>query len=499
MTPDQPAKARVVLENSFVIESARLCVLELTLTHFGSRESLVLQCDTEGVEVIATEILSKKSSHHAMAMQNSAVVALRWRAKPPMVRLVCRSEKMNAAIGVSNFETTSLAQYVASADAHCLLALASILRPDIPELLPAHAHVLERMRKLGAREFFLNWLPAAEHRFACLVLQARLPDPAGLRLIPLNTASMELLLPVRYSTADNYLVLIYDLKDMSDPHTALELAAVIQERMHYWRLEPQANAGKSQATEAERLVGLASRWTERVCESVAVARSDLLMGARWQTPESGAMAVKFESEIDGPVLVITDVVDMFSLTLVMAAAETWKARFKRVFLLLPSWRGSPRPPEIDPLALMEEFGGSGVVEPVTTDELDSILQSLEAGSSISFASAAAPYNTPIDESGRTEFPIATFDLSSREKLRDLRRIVRYSMLAGGPLVWRELQCAFSNHPREGISIALLSEGKNASLAEDVYAAPCARLGWPVGALKHFDRQMFAAFRVGGFE
>src|SRR5205814_1281008 len=88
---------------------------------------------------------------------------------------------VSAAIAVSNFETTSLAHFVSSVDANRLVALINVLRCAGPEFASAHSHVLERIRKLGRREFFLNWLPAAEDRFVCLVLQAAL-DRAYLRV-----------------------------------------------------------------------------------------------------------------------------------------------------------------------------------------------------------------------------------------------------------------------------------------------------------------------------
>jgi hypothetical protein len=218
---------------------------------------------------------------------------------------------------------------------------------------------------------------------------------------------------------------------------------------------------------------------------------------QWDISESSRTTnFKLQAEIDNPILVVTDVADMFSLTLVMAAAEHWKTRFARMFLLLPPPGTTTNSLESDPLALIEEFGGTGVIEPITLDDLNSIVRELEPGVSLSFTSAAAPYNTPIDEGARTEFPMATFDINSQEQLQSIRKIVHYSILAGGPMVWRELQRNFSAGASEPIS--LISEGKTASLVDDLYMTRCARFGWPLGALQHFDRQMFTTFRSGDF-
>ena len=174
---------------------------------------------------------------------------------------------------------------------------------------------------------------------------------------------------------------------------------------------------------------------------------------------------------DDSILIVTDVVDMFGLTLVMAATHIWREAFGRIFLLLPAGNGdSTVSPAGEPLALMQDFGGAGLIEPISTDELNGILHAIQPGASVSFTSAAAPYNTNVDEGGRTGLPIATFDLSSSERLKFLRKLVHYCMLAGGPLVWRELQCAFSNNTGEGIASTLLSEGQSASLVDDLYAA-----------------------------
>ena len=485
-----------MLESSFALDSARQCILALKLTNFGSRESLSFRCDTEGAEVVATEVLPQKNSRHSLDSEIRALVAIRWRARPSMLRLVCRADTMNAAIGISNFDMTSLVQFAASADPYWLIALANVLRPTTPELVPANSHVLERVRKLGRREFFLNWLPAAEDRYVCLVLPVGLHDASGPRLVSLLIAGAKSLLPVSCSAADNYVVLVYDIKDLVGALPSLELAAVIQEKLHYWKLESRSVTGHASANEPEQLLGLASRWTGRVGESIAVARSDLLGGTRWEMLETGAAIVKFQPEIDNPVLVVTDVLDMFSLTLTMAAAQNWKTRFERMFLLLPPWSGADGRPEADPLCLIENFGGNGVLEPITTDDLNWILQSLQVGSSIAFASAAAPYDTHIDERGRTDMPIAVIDISSEENLRSLKKMVHYALMAGGPLVWRELQYAYS---QVAGTQGLEGDGPVASLVDDLYAPHCTRLGWPLAVLKQFDRQMFAEFRAGGFE
>jgi len=495
-----PPKASAVLTHSFSIESAKLCVLELKLTNFGSRESLTFRCDTEGVEIRATEIVATDRARSPAATETNVLIALHWRVRPSIARLICRSDKTTAAIGISNFATSSLPQFIVGADAHSLLALASMLRPVGPELIAAHASVLDRMRNLARREFFLNWLPAAEDRFVCLVLLAAVDDPAGFRLKPLNGtgAAAEWLRPVSYSTADNYVVLVFDVKGvMTVPSAPLELAAVIQQKLHVWRLEPGSKSTKSSRLEADQPNAISSRWTDRLCETIAMARADLLSHVQWDISESSRTTnFKLQAEIDNPILVVTDVADMFSLTLVMAAAEHWKTRFARIFLLLPPPGATTNSLESDPLALIEEFGGTGVIEPITLDDLNSIVRELEPGVSLSFTSAAAPYNTPIDEGARTEFPMATFDIKSQEQLQSLRRIVYYSILAGGPMVWRELQRNFSAGASEPIS--LISEGKTASLVDDLYMTRCARFGWPLGALQHFDRQMFTTFRSGDF-
>src|SRR5207248_9918914 len=139
---------------------------------------------------------------------------------------------------------------------------------------------------------------------------------------------------------------------------------------------------------------------------------------------------------------------------VMAAAEAWRTRYDRVLLLLPSWRGRIISPAIEPLGLIDNFGGSEVIDPVSADEFNAIVRSLELGMSVSFISAAAQYNSNIDEGGRTEFSITTFELSSAENLMFFCKLVQYAMMAGGPLVWRELQWAFSSHAREGIASSL---------------------------------------------
>ena len=191
---------------------------------------------------------------------------------------------------------------------------------------------------------------------------------------------------------------------------------------------------------------------------------------------------------------------MFGLILVMAATHRWRDVFGRIFLLLPAASGDNAVSHTgEPLALMEDFGGTGLIEPITTDELLSILHSIQPTASLSFTSAAAPYNTHVDEGGDIGFPIATFDISSPERLRFLKKLLHYCVLAGGPLVWRELQCAFSNNASKGLPSALPSDGQSASLVDDLYAAPCTRLGWPLAAFQHFDRQMLSAFRSGDLE
>jgi hypothetical protein len=315
----------------------------------------------------------------------------------------------------------------------------------------------------------------------------------------LNNASSttEWLLPVSHSARDNHVISIYDFKGVEDPHAPVEIAAVIQEKLHYWRLGSRSETTKS-AGEIEQLVRLSARWTDNVCETIAMARSYLLVDRAWEAPEIQSAAIKFQPDIQS-VLIVTDVVDMFGLTLAMAAAEGWKTGYDRVFLLLPSWRGRAISPAIEPLALIENFGGSEVLEPITSDEFSAILQSLEPGMSVSFASAAAPYNNHIDEGARTELPIATFELSSPDRLHFFRKLAHYAVSAGGPLVWRELQSAFASNEREGLSTSLLSETQNPSLVDDLYAVPCSSLGWPLRAFQHFDRQMLAAFRSGELE
>jgi hypothetical protein len=149
--------------------------------------------------------------------------------------------------------------------------------------------------------------------------------------------------------------------------------------------------------------------------------------------------------------------------------------------------------------LIDNFGGSEVIAPISSDDFKTLAQSLEPGMSVSFVSAAAQYNNHIDEGGRTQLSIATFELSSAEKLMFFCKLVHYAMLAGGPFVWRELQCTFSNGASEEISQSLLCDVRGASLADDLYALPCSGLGWPLRAFQQFDRQMLAAFRSGGVE
>jgi hypothetical protein len=168
-------------------------------------------------------------------------------------------------------------------------------------------------------------------------------------------------------------------------------------------------------------------------------------------------------------------------------------------LLLPSWKGQSISPAIKSLASIEDFGESEVIAPISADELNTVVLSLQPGVSVSFVSAAGQYNNHIDECGPTQFPIATFDLSSTGKLMFFRKLVHYAIVAGGPFVWRELQCAFSNGAREEIEPSLLSDVQSASLADDLYAVPCSRFGWPLKAFRQFDRQMLAAFRRGGAE
>jgi len=481
-----------------VLESARLCILDLTLTKFGSADSLLFRSNTDGVGVEAAEALPGTLSRSA-GEQMSAMLALRWRARPPMLRLVCRSEKVSAALAISNFETTSLAHAVTGMDAHRLLALASILNSTNSEDRAAHSYVLEEIRKQGRREFFLNWLPASEHRFVCLVMQAGVQDPAALRLRPLSnmSAGTDWLLPVSHSLRDNHAIIMYDFNGVEDAHSPVDIAAVIQERLYYWRLGSRSEMIRS-AAETDRLVRLSARWTENVCDTIAMARSCLLLDQIWETPEVAGGGVKLQSTVES-LLIVTDVVDMFGLTLVMAAAETWKTSYDRIFLLLPSWRGKLISPTIEPLALIENFGGGEAIEPITSDELNAIFQSVETGTSISFASAAAPYNSHIEDGGSTELPIVTFELSSPDRMIFFQKLTHYAVSGGGPMVWRELHTTFAETDGRGLSASLFSDAQSSSLVDDLYAVPCSSLGWPLRAFQHFDRHILAAFRSGELE
>lgn len=491
-------KARVAVESSFVLESARLCIVDLTLTNFGAPDSLLFRSNTEGVEVVAAEALpgtTKRSS----AGEISAMVALRWRMRPPMLRLVCRSETVGATLAISNFETTSLPHAVAGMDAYRLLALAGTLHAANAEDRAPHSYVLDEIRKQGRRDFFLNWLPASEERFVCLVMQAGIQDPGGIRLLPLTNfkANMEWLLPVSHSVRDSHAIIMYDFNGVEDPYSPVEIASAIQEKLYCWRLGSRSETVKS-AAETEQLVRLSARWTDNVYDTIATARSYLLADQLWDFPVTAPVGAKVQAN-NQTLLIVTDVVDMFGLTLVMAAAETWKAMYDRILLLLPSWRGKLISPAMEPLALIENFGGSEVIEPITSDELNAIFQSLVPGMSISFASAAAPYNNHIEVGGCTELGVARFELSSPSQLSFFRKLAHYAVSAGGPLVWRELQSAYADAEREGISTSLLPDAQSPSLVDDLYAAPCSSLGWPLRAFQHFDRHMITAFRSGELE
>lgn len=497
--PNVSLTAHVVVNSSFVLESARLCILDVTLTNFGAPESLLFRSNTDGVEVAAAQALpgiQKRGSTDVIG----AMVALRWRVRPPMLRLACRSERAGAALAISNFETTSLTHAVAGMDAHRLLALAGIFHSANSEDRASYAFVLDEIRKQGRREFFLNWLPASEERFVCLVMQTGAQDSGGLPLLPLTNfkSGMEWLLPVSHSVRDNHTIVMYDFKGIDDPYAPVEIAAALQEKLYYWRLGSRSEVVKP-AAETEHLVRLSARWTDNVCESIAMARSYLITDQIWEYSETASVAAKSRPKI-GSLLVITDVVDMFGLTLVMASTEAWAAKFDRILLLLPCWRGKLILPAIEPLALIENFGGSEVIEPVTSEELNGIFQSLEPGMSISFASAAAPYNHHIgDEGSRTELSIATFDLASPSRLLFFRKLTNYAISAGGPLVWRELQSAYAEAETEAISPSLLASRHNHSLVDDLYALPCTSLGWPLRAFQHFDRQIMISFRSGELE
>ena len=486
----------MVVANAFMFESARLCILDIALTNFGSPDSLLFRTNTEGVEVVAAEALPR-TALRSSGVEINAMLALRWRTRPPILRLVCRSEKMSAALAISNFETTSLAHAVAAMDAHRLLALADILRSTNSGDMAAHAHVLEQIRKLARREFFLNWLPSAEDRFVCLVMQAGIQDPGSLCIHRLTNGANAggRLLPVSHSVRDNHVVIMYDFNGVEDPRMPVEVAAIIQEKLHHWCLRPRSEAMGTPA-ETEHLMRLSARWTDNVCETLAMARSCLLADLRYAAPKVPSTGLRSSVR---SVLIVTDVVDMFGLTLVMATAENWKKYFDRIYLLLPSWRGRPISPAIDPLALIEDFGGSEVLEPITAGEFDALLRSLEPGMSVSFASAAAPYSLHIDDGGVTELPVVTFELSSSEELLFFWKLANYATGAGGPLVWRELQCAFAGSPKQGIPTPLVSDNHIPSLADDLYAVPCSSLGWPLRAFQHFDRHMLMMLRSGDLE
>lgn len=496
-SPKPSHAGRVAVQSSFVLESARLCILDLALNNFGTSDSLLFRSNTDGVEVVAAEALPGTTKRRASG-DISAMVALRWRARPPMLRLVCRSEKMGAALAISNFETTSLAHAVAGMDAHRLLALAGILHSAIAEDRAPHSYVLDEVRKQGRRDFFLNWLPASEERFVCLVMQAGFQDPGGLPLFPLTNfkARMQWLLPVSHSVRDNHAIIMYDFNGIEDPYSPVEIAAAMQDKLYYWRLGSRSEIVKPPA-EMDQLARLSARWTDNVCDTIAMARSYLLADRTWEGADI-VSAGKFQYRGQS-LLFVTDVVDMFGLTLVMAAAETWKTKYDRILLLLPSWRGKLISPAAELFALIENFGGSEIIEPITSDELTAILQTLEQGMSVSFTSAAAPYDRHIEEAGRTHLPIASFELSSPEQLLFFQRLAQYAVSAGGPLVWRELQSAYADTEREGILSSLLTDSQSPSLVDDLYAAPCSSLGWPLRAFRHFDRHMMMAFRSGELE
>lgn len=499
--PSPPRRARAAVESSFVLPSAHLCILDVSLTNFGAPESLLFRSNTDGVEVVAAEALPGAQSGRSTGAvgTTSAMIALRWRTRPSMLRLVCRSDKVGAALAISNFETTSLAHAVAGMDASRLLALAGIVHATNSEDRAAHAYILDEIRKRGRRDFFLNWLPASQDRFVCLVMLAGVQDPAGLRLHPLTNVSTrtEWLLPVSHSVRDNHVIIMYDFSGVEDPCEPVEIAAVIQDNLYCWRLGSRLEFIKS-AAETDHLMRLSGRWTDNVCDTIAMARSCLLVDQMAESINIPPAVSNSHLNVRS-LLVVTDVVEMFGLTLVMAAAEAWRTRFDQILLLLPSWRGKLLSPAIESLALIENFGGSEVIEPITPDELSAVFQSLEPGMSISFATAAAPYNNHIEEGGRTDLPIATFELSSRDQVLFFRRLVHYAISSGGPLVWRELQSAFATASENGISTSLLSDTQSPSLVDDLYAIPCSSLGWPLRAFQHFDRHMLAAFRSGELE